>query len=104
MKIKSDNSPSKRKGTTTVLLEYYDANARCVCIAGTFNDWNPEATVMLSSVSGQWTKEFSLPPGLYEYQYVVDGKWINDPQAVKSTPNPFGGRNSVLEVAAIKPV
>ncbi len=99
MKIKTNHSTSKKKRTKTVRLEYYDGNARCVCIAGTFNDWNPEATPMLSSVRGQWIKELSLRPGLHEYQFVVDGRWINDPQAAKSTPNPYGGRNSLLEVA-----
>jgi hypothetical protein len=53
---------------------------------------------MLTAGLGQWIKGLSLLPGSYEYQYVVDGKWINDPQAVKSTPNPYGGRNSVLVV------
>ena len=97
MRIRSNTNTSKKK-RNTVLLEYYDGNARCVCIAGVFNDWNPEATPMVSTGAGRWIKELSLPPGLYEYQYVVDGRWINDPQAVKSTPNPYGGRNSLLEV------
>jgi hypothetical protein len=53
---------------------------------------------MVPAGAGRWTKELSLPPGLYEYQYVVDGRWVNDPRAVRSTPNPYGGRNSVLVV------
>jgi len=31
---------------------------------------------------------------------VVDGKWIPDPLAPESVPNPFGGRNSILHVAS----
>ncbi len=53
---------------------------------------------MLTTGPGQWIKELALSPGIYEYQYVVDGRWINDPHALKSTPNPLGGRNSVLVV------
>lgn len=79
-------------------LEFHDDRARTVCIVGSFNDWNPKTTPMLKTGAGQWTKELVLSPGIYEYQYVVDGKWINDPCAVKSTPSPFGGRNSVLVV------
>jgi hypothetical protein len=41
-----------------------------------------------------------MPPGTYEYCFVVDGHWIADPGAAKSVPNPFGGRNSILEVHA----
>lgn len=81
-----------------VHLEFHDDKAKSVGIAGTFNDWNPESTPMVTSGSGQWSGQLTLSPGIYEYQYVVDGRWINDPQAVKSTPNPFGGRNSVLIV------
>jgi 1,4-alpha-glucan branching enzyme len=82
----------------TVRLQFHDDQAKSVCIAGTFNDWHPKLTPMVTSGSGQWSQELALSPGIYEYQYVVDGRWINDPQAVKSTPNPFGGRNSVLIV------
>ncbi|HWQ92516.1 MAG TPA: isoamylase early set domain-containing protein [Clostridia bacterium] len=82
----------------TVRFQFHDDHAKSVCIAGTFNDWHPKLTPMVTSGSGQWSQELALSPGIYEYQYVVDGRWINDPQAVKSTPNPFGGRNSVLIV------
>ena len=44
-------------------------------------------------------KEAFLPPGNYEYCFVVDGEWIPDPLARESVPNPFGGRNSILNVA-----
>src|SRR2546428_13009266 len=92
MKIKTNSGASKKKMLNAVRLEFHDENARIVRIAGTFNDWNPERTPMLTTAPGQWIKDLSLRPGIYEYQYVVDGKWINDPQAVKSTPNPYGGR------------
>src|SRR5206468_6056643 len=81
-----------------VRLEFFCEKARTVCIAGTFNDWNPEETSMRQTGAGRWSKELFLPPGHYEYQYVVDGKWINDPRAVKSTANAYGGRNSVLVI------
>ena len=81
-----------------VRFEFHDECARIVCIAGSFNNWNPETTPMLMTGPGHWIKELSLGPGIYEYQFVVDGRWINDPQAVKSTPSPCGRRNSVLVV------
>lgn len=97
---KADMNTSRKKKPIAVRLEFHCGNARTVCIAGTFNGWNPKSTTMVSTGQGQWLKDLSLRPGSYEYQYVVDGKWINDPQAVKSTPNPYGGRNSVLVVEA----
>ena len=96
--MKADLNTSRKKKPIAVRLEFHDDQAKTVCVAGTFNDWHPKSTPMLTTGPGQWIKELALPPGIYEYQYVVDGRWINDPQAVKSAPNPFGGRNSVLVV------
>lgn len=96
--MKTNMNASRKKEPVAVRFEFHDDRTRTVCIVGSFNGWNPTATPMLKTGAGQWTKELVLSPGIYEYQYVVDGKWINDPYAVKSTPNPFGGRNSVLVV------
>lgn len=43
-------------------------------------------------------KETALPPGTYEYRLLVDGEWMPDPLAKDDVPNPFGWRNSVLQV------
>lgn len=96
--MKTIMNSSRKKRPIVVRLEFHDDQAKTVCIAGTFNDWHPKTTAMLVAGPGRWIKELALSPGSYEYQYVVDGRWINDPQAVKSAPNPFGGRNSVLVV------
>ena len=82
-----------------VRFEFTHPTAKTVCIAGTFNQWQPEAKTLHSSGAGNWWKETSLAPGTYEYCLIVDGQWIPDPRANESVPNPFGGRNSILTVA-----
>ena len=72
--------------------------ASSVCVAGCFNQWQPEAKSLHPSEGGRWLKETALPPGTYEYCLVVDGRWMPDPSARESVPNPFGGRNSLLRV------
>jgi hypothetical protein len=89
--MKAEMKTTTKKKPIAVRLEFHDDRAKSVCIVGT-------TMPMLTIGPGQWIKELTLSPGIYEYQYVVDGRWINDPHAVKSTPNPFGGRNSVLVV------
>jgi 1,4-alpha-glucan branching enzyme len=79
-------------------FEFTHLTAARVCVAGTFNDWRPEATPMVALGEGRWVKELTLPPGVYEYRLVVDGKWMPDPRASETAPNPFGGVNSVLKV------
>jgi 1,4-alpha-glucan branching enzyme len=83
----------------SVRFEFTDPKANTVGIAGTFNDWHPEAKPMHAMGGGRWLKETVLAAGTYEYLLVVDGRWLPDPLADESVPNPFGGRNSVLRVA-----
>ena len=87
-----------RKPVRAVHLEYVNPNARSVCVAGTFNEWRPGVTEMVSRGYGRWLKDLVLPPGRYEYRLVVDGKWITDPKCPDTAPNPFNSRNSVLLV------
>ncbi|MBM3854463.1 MAG: glycoside hydrolase [Verrucomicrobia bacterium] len=82
-----------------VRFEFESAAAKSVGIAGTFNDWDPSVARMHPDGDGKWVKELILPPGVYEYRFVVDGEWADDPRATASVTNPFGGRNAVLTVA-----
>ncbi len=95
-----DNALGTDRQLVSVRFEFTHPTAITVCIAGTFNHWKPEAKTLHSSGVGNWWKETSLAPGTYEYCLVVDGKWICDPLARESVPNPFGGRNSILHVAS----
>jgi 1,4-alpha-glucan branching enzyme len=83
-----------------VLLEFIRPAASTVFVAGTFNEWHPAVTPMIAIAEGRWIKQLRLRPGRYEYCLVVDGEWMPDPLATESVPNPFGGFNSVLQVAA----
>ncbi len=81
-----------------VRFEFIHSTADRVCVAGTFNDWRPEAARMIPLGNGCWQKDLGLPPNTYEYRLVVDGVWMADPLAKETVPNPFGGTNSVLKV------
>ena len=94
-----DNVKSTGPHLEPVRFEFTHLTASTVCVAGTFNDWQPEAKPMHPLGGGRWLKETVLPPGTYEYCLVVDGHWIADPLATETVPNPFGGRNSLLKVA-----
>ena len=94
----ADTSGSSQR----VCLGLTHATAQEVCIAGSFNDWHPSVTPMVRLDDGKWAKELALPPGRYEYRFVVDGQWVDDPAATELIPNPFGTPNAVLVVAASK--
>ena len=97
-KNKTNNQPDGEPGTKRVHIEFTHATATRISIAGTFNDWRPAVTPMVSLGDGRWAKELVLPPGVYEYRLVVDGEWMADPRASESVGNPFGEMNSVLKV------
>ena len=72
-------------------------DAMNVVVAGTFNAWDLKRTPLRKDASG-WKTTLWLPPGRYEYKFVVDGEWMNDPNASDSAPNEYGGTNSVITV------
>ena len=94
-----DNAPNTAAQLVSVHFTFDHPTATSVCVAGTFNNWHPTTKAMQAVGSGHWLKEAFLPPGDYEYCLVVDGQWMPDPRAPKTVPNPFGGNNSILNVA-----
>lgn len=85
-------------GHRPVTFNFHDPEAGMVAIAGTFNDWHPSATPMVPLGHGHWAKALELKPGIYEYLFVVDGKWVADPGSAVTVSNPFGGINCCVTV------
>lgn len=81
---------------TTKHITYQHPGATSVFISGSFNEWSPDATPLLNTGDGSWAVEIALPPGRYEYRFIVDGAWVDDPQAAEVAPSPFGNVNAVL--------
>jgi chromosome partitioning protein len=86
-----------------VVVQFADDAASEVRIAGDFNGWIPDKGVesLMAEDGNQriWTKILHLPPGTYQYRYVVDGEWREDPQNPRVVSGPVGGRYSVLVVS-----
>ena len=72
-----------------------------VQLAGSFNNWNPEAGNMVPDEGngGLWRLRLPIEEGAHQYRYVIDGRWTSDPANPRSVPNEFGESNSVVEVA-----
>jgi chromosome partitioning protein len=86
-----------------IVIRFRNRDATEVRLAGDFNGWIPDkgvqSTVESEGSTRVWTKVLSLPPGTYEYRYVVDGEWREDPENPLAVPGPVGGRNSILVVS-----
>jgi hypothetical protein len=66
-----------RDGNIVFRLRGY-ADARIVAVAGTFNGWN-QSQYLFERVGDEWICRISLPPGTYQYKFIVDGNWLVDP-------------------------
>ncbi len=71
---------------------------RTVTVAGDFNGWQPEGLPLIQR-EGVWTIDLALPPGIYEYMFVVDGQqWVTDPLARATRDDGYGGENAILDL------
>ncbi len=87
-----------------VLLTYAGApGVQEVLVSGSFNDWGDSAATatVLTDDDGDdtWQALVTLPPGSYQYKFVVDGVWLADPANPNQADDGYGGINSVLVVA-----
>lgn len=70
-----------------------------VALTGSFNDWDPEKLIMVYQENIQgYQLELQLPPGNYEYKFIVDGEWVTDLDNNNFSANDFGTLNSVLNI------
>ena len=84
-----------KNGTVQFTLKPAQA-AKKVQVAGDFSDWRP--VNMRQQKSGSFAATVPVPPGTHEYKFIMDGKWIVDPDNNAWSCNPFGTLNSVAKV------
>ena len=79
---------------------YYQKGLQSISLVGEFNDWGIADSTTLTEVSpGVWTVSLRLRPGVYEYQFILNGKQrVTDP-TMPQTSSDFGSPNSVVTVS-----
>jgi 1,4-alpha-glucan branching enzyme len=102
MKIKSSHKPSAKPSTKKVRFKIKQPEAKSLVLVGSFTEWEAHAIPLAESEPGFWEVEVDLRSGRHEYLFVTDdGVWLQDPAAIESVANPFGGCNSVVDVALL---
>jgi 1,4-alpha-glucan branching enzyme len=90
---------AKAGGAKKVALRFRAESGSKVFLAGTFNKWDPMSKPLLDREgNGVFTTTIMLPPGRYEYKFVVNGVWCVDPECSEWVANDQGSLNSVLTV------
>jgi hypothetical protein len=76
-----------------------------VVVAGSFNGWAPTASAGALPMAwvpeqGLYYAKATLTDAAHSYKFVVDGsRWLADPANPQTTPDGFGGQNSVVVAA-----
>ncbi len=93
-----------------VVFRFNAPSARVVQLAGNWpeNNWlNGQAqsgSFLIGEMkdvegNGIWVRTEKLPPGRYQYKFVIDrGTWKEDPNNPNRTDDGYGGFNSLLDV------
>jgi len=99
MTLKKTKSTDARSAKRRVVFTYEGPAGKKVCVAGSFNDWDPACKQLEFKESrGVYTGTMMLESGNYEYKFVFDGEWQLDVNNPNFAHNDFGSLNSMLVV------
>ena len=102
--------PPPTQTANGVVFRFNAPSAQIVQVAGNWpeNDWiRGQAQTGSFNIGemkdddkdGIWERTEPLPPGRYEYKFVIDKvNWKEDPNNPNRTDDSFGGFNSLLDV------
>ena len=88
----------KTKPVCKVTFSILAKEAASAAVVGDFNNWNIEEGTMEKLKNGTFKGVFDLPKdSSYEIKYLIDGNYMNDPEADGLKWNDYAGaENSVL--------
>jgi hypothetical protein len=97
-----DSVVSTLRDTLRLVRLMFDApDARRVAIAGDFNRWDSDATLLTRERGSRaWSVTLALRDGEHRYAFVVDGtRWVPDPRAERTARGDDGRLYSLLNVS-----
>ena len=94
----SKQKQSKNTQKRRITFKLDASGAKDAVLVGDFNSWDVKKHRMKRDDKGRWTKIVTLAQGNYEYKFIVDGEWQNDPNNNQVVSNSFGTFNNLLTV------
>lgn len=96
MSIKKQFSKTKPLCKVTFAVEAKQATE--VAVIGDFNQWKAAEGSLSKLKNGTFKGSFDLPKDSeYEFKYIIDGEYVNEPEADFQRWNEYGGsENSVI--------
>lgn len=97
----ADLLAARGEGAIKVRFSLDMSGAQRVAVVGDFTRWQKQVPLRRAA-DGGWIAEIPLPPGDYEYMFVIDGaQWVSDPRARRYRADGFGNKNAVVTVPSI---
>ena len=87
-----------KKTTEVTFILTGRPDAKQVYLTGDFNQWDPKKQRMSKYRDGSFRARIFLKPGTYQYKFVADGVWLNDPESQEQAKNAFGTVNSLVRI------
>ncbi len=92
---------SKSKNTCKVTFSLPEGRtAKAAYVVGDFNGWRQDALPMKKGKAGYSATVELDPDQEYQYRFLIDGSWENDPAAEAYAPSPYGTENCVVRTRA----
>ncbi|MGC1205194.1 MAG: hypothetical protein WA839_09950 [Flavobacteriaceae bacterium] len=85
-----------KNGNASFKLKGYE-DAKKVILAGSFNKWDEHLFEMKKTDDG-WELTLQMKPDIYQYRFIVDGQWMEDPDNNNKTRNEYSEYNSVINI------
>ena len=83
-----------------ITFTFHAPEAKSVHLAGSFNNWHTSSHPLNrdkgGKTNGTWQRIVYLEPGVYEYRFIVDGVWHDDPGSTERWTNAFGSFNCII--------
>lgn len=78
----------KEEGGYAVTFTYQNEDAQNVYVWGSFNNYTLDpAWQMEKNENGKWELVADMADGVWQYRFVVDGVWVNDPENTTYYPD-----------------
>ncbi|MEW5692305.1 MAG: hypothetical protein AB1765_03305 [Candidatus Hydrogenedentota bacterium] len=86
------------KGKSQINFSIFAGSAEKVYVSGDFNNWAFPGIPLMSKDNGLWETKLELKPGVYKYQFNVDGVKIPDPATMQTEKDIEHGYVSVIKI------
>ena len=88
----------KNAGKKRKLFQLGVLGVRAVYLAADSNGWVSDGRLLNSGKNDVWKTMVTLALGVYQYCFIVDGTWYDDPRCAEKTPNGMGEENCLVYV------